>query len=118
MGVITVTGFEAASNTDVLNGTRLVTIEVGRVTIELQAADNVAANHYTVSLTLPDGSAPLLDVLVPGGATAGLAGILDSRLAYSATFKVTKSGHMTLSCVETGDTELFWRVTSSFVITT
>lgn len=112
MGVVTVTGFEAATNADVLNGTRLVTIETGRVTVEMQAADNVAANHYTVSLTLPDGSAPLLDMLVPGGATAGLAGILDSRLSYSATFRVTKAGHMTLSVTEVGDTEMFWRVTS------
>lgn len=114
MGVITVAGFEAASNTDVLNGTRLVTIEVGRVTVEMQAADNIAANNFTASLTLPDGSAPLLDVLVPGTATAGLTGILDSRLSYSATFKVTRSGHMTLSFTKTGTTEVFWRVTSQF----
>lgn len=113
MGVVTVTGFEAASNTDVMNGTRLVTIEVGRVTVEMQAADNVAANHYTASLTLPDGTAPLLDTLVPGGSVAGLAGLLDSRLAYTATFVVRKSGHMTLSFTETGDTEVFWRVTNS-----
>jgi len=112
MGIITVAGNEAASNADVLNGTRLVTIEVGKVTIEMQAADNVAANNYTASLTLPDGSAPLLDVLVPGGETAGLGGIIDSRLAYIATFVVRKSGHMTLSFTETGDTEVFWRVTS------
>jgi len=113
MGIITVAGFEAASNADVLNGTRLVTIEVGRVTVEMIAGDNDATNHYTASLTLPDGSAPLLDVLVPGSATAGLSGVMDSRLAYVATFRVTKSGHMTLSFVETGDTEIFWRVTSS-----
>lgn len=112
MGVITVTGFEAASNTDVLADTRLVTIPIGRVTVEMQAADNVAANHFTASLTLPDGSAPLLDTLVPSGATAGLAGILDSRLAYAATFRVTESGHMTLSFTEVGDTEVFWRVTA------
>jgi len=113
MGVITVTGFEAASNSDVLNGTRLVTIEVGRVTVELIAGDNDATNHYTCSLTLPDGSAPLLDVLVPGAGTAGLSGVMDSRLAYTATFRVTKSGHMTLSFTEIGDSEVFWRVTSS-----
>lgn len=113
MGVITVAGFEAATNSDVLNGTRLVTCPPGRITVEMQAADNVAANNYTASLTLPDGSAPLLDVLVPGGATAGLAGILDSRLAYVATFINKKEGHVTLSFTETGDTEVFWRLTSA-----
>lgn len=112
MGIVTVTGFEAASNNDVLADTRLLSIEVGRVTVEVQAADNVAANHYTMSLTLPDGSAPMLDNLVPAGETAGLAGILDSRLAYVATFKNSKAGHMTLSFTEVGDTEVFWRVTA------
>ncbi len=112
MPVITVAGFEAATNSDVLNGTRLVTIPPGGFKVEVQAADNVAANHYTMSLTLPDGSAPLLDVLVPAGSAVGLAGVLDSREAYVATFRNVKEGHATLSFTETGDTELFWRVTS------
>lgn len=107
-----VAGFEAASNSDVLNGTRLVTIGVGRVVVQAIAADNVAANHYTMSLTLPDGSAPLLDVLVPGGGTAGLAGVMDDRLCYTGTFNVLKEGHMTLSFTETGDTEVYWTVTN------
>lgn len=112
MGSITVTGFEAATNSDLLNGTRLLTVGVGTVKIEVIAADNVAANHYTVSLTLPGGDAPWLDVLVPGGATAGLAGVLDDRLMMAGVYPVIKDGHMTMSVVETGDTELFWRVTN------
>lgn len=112
MGAITVSGFEAATNTDVLNGTRLVTVGAGVVKIELIAADNVAANHYTCSLTLPDGEAPLLDVLVPAGATAGLAGVMDERLALIGVYNVTKDGHVTLSFTETGDTEVYWRVTN------
>lgn len=109
---IQVAGFEAATNSDVLNGTRLVTIGVGKVVVQVQAADNVAANHYTMSLTLPGGAAPLLDVLVPGGATAGLAGIMDDRLCYTGTFQVIREGHMTLSFTEVGDTEVFWTVTA------
>jgi len=110
--MITVDGFEAASNSDVLNGTRLVTMPAGQVKVEVIAADNVAANHYTCSLTLPGGGAPWLDVLVPGGSTAGLAGVMDDRLSLSGIFTVYQDGHVTLSCTETGDTEMYWRVTS------
>jgi len=112
MGAITVSGFEAATNTDVLNGTRLVTVGFGHVKIEMIAADNVAANHYTCSLTLPDGEAPLLDVLVPGGTTAGLAGVMDERLALIGVYPISKEGHVTLSFTEVGDTEVYWRVTN------
>jgi len=110
---ITVAGFEAATNADVLNGTRLVTVGLGSVKIEVQAADNVAANNYTASLTLPSGEAPWLDVLVPAGnAAAGVAGIIDDRTAMIGVYPITKEGHVTLSFTETGDTEIFWRVTS------
>jgi len=112
MGSITVSGNESASNSDVLNGTRLVTVGLGSVKIEIQAADNVAANNYTVSLTLPSGEAPLLDVLVPGSSTAGLGGIIDDRLALIGVYPITKEGHVTLSFTETGDTEVYWRVTN------
>lgn len=112
MGQITVAGFEAATNADVLNATRLLTIGRGRVKVEIQAADNVAANHYTVSLTLPNGDAPWLDVLVPAGPDAGVAGVLDDRIAMQSVFDVETEGHMTMSVTETGDTEVFWRVTN------
>lgn len=113
MGQITVSGLEAATNTDVLNGTRLVTCGVGKIKVEVGASDNVAANSYTCSLTLPDGDAPWLDVLVPqGGATAGVAGVMDDRLAMVGVFDITKDGHVTLSFTETGDTEVYWRVTN------
>lgn len=110
--MITVSGFEAATNTDVLNGTRLVTVPRGRIRVECIAADNVAANHFTASLTLPGGGAPWLDVLIPAGDTAGLAGVMDERLSLSGTYPVS-AGHVTLSFTETGDTEVYWRVTSA-----
>lgn len=112
MPTVTVNGNEAATNTDVLNGTRLVTVPPGKIIIECVAADNVAANHYTVSLTLPGGQAPWLDILVPGNATAGLGGVMDDRQSLTASFLNTKEGHVTLSFTETGDTEVFWQVTS------
>lgn len=110
--MITESGFEAATNADVLNGTRLVTVGIGAIKVEAIAADNVAANHFTMSLTLPGSDAPLLNVLVPGGATAGLAGVMDDRLAFIGTYPITKDGHVTLSFTEVGDTEVYWRVTA------
>lgn len=112
MIIITVTGFEAATNTNVLQGTRLQTVPSnGILAVEMQAADNVAANSYAASLELPDGSVPFTGMLVPGGRTAGLAGNIDSDMAYRATFAISQGGHAVLSFTETGDTEVFWRVT-------
>lgn len=112
MGPIIVTGFEAATNTDMLQGTRLQSVPAGGVlTFEMQAADNVAANHFTVSIQLPGGDTPMNNVLVPGSLTAGLAGIIDDRVELLASFPVSQGGHTVFSCVETGDTELTWRVT-------
>lgn len=110
--MITVSGFEIATNADVLNGTRLVTVGIGYVKVEVIAADNVAANHFTSSLTLPGGDAPWLNVLVPAGLTAGLAGVMDERLSLSAVYPIFKEGHVTWSFTEVGDTEVYWRFTS------
>lgn len=112
MASITISGFEAATIADAMNGSRLVTVGLGKIIVRAIAADNVAANHYTMSLTLPGGAAPLLDVLVPAGGTAGLAGVMDDRLAFTGTYMITKEGHVTLSFTETGDTEVYWTVTN------
>lgn len=112
MVIIIVTGFEAATNADVLQATRLQTVpENGVLGIECQASDNIPANNYVASLELPDGTTPFTGMLVPGTATAGLTGILDSRLAFKATFPISQGGHCTLGFTETGDSEVFWRVT-------
>jgi len=111
-GIIVTSGQEAATNTDILQGTRLQTVPAnGSLTFELQAADNVAANNYTVSVQLPDGDTPLNAVRIPGGNTAGLAGVIDERTDLQATFAIGQGGHCVFSCAETGDTELTWRVT-------
>jgi len=109
---ITVTGFEAATNADVLQGTRLQTVPSnGILMVEMQAADNVAANSYASALQLPSGGVPFTGMLVPAGAATGLAGILDSREAYRGSFAIQQGGHTVLDFTETGDTEVFWRVT-------
>ena len=112
MGPITEAGFEAASNTDILQGTRLQTVPSnGVLTFEIQAADNVAANSYAVSIQLPNGDTPMNGVLVPGGETAGLAGVLNSRNYMRASYPIAQGGHCSFSCVEVGDTEMTWRAT-------
>ncbi len=112
MGPIILGGFEAASNTDILQGTRLQTVPgPGVLTFEMQAADNVAANNYVVSIQLPGGDTPMNGTPIPGGATAGLAGILDERRNLTASFPISQGGHCVFSCVEVGDTEMTWRVT-------
>jgi len=112
MITIIVTGFETGSNADVLQGTRLQTVPAnGILLLEMQAADNVAANSYTAALQMPNGSVPFTGMLVPGGGATGLAGIISSFEAFRASFRVTQGGHTVLDFTETGDTEVFWRVT-------
>lgn len=111
-GVIILSGLEAASNTDILQGTRLQTVPRGGfLTFEMQASDNIAANHYDASIQLPGGDTPLNAVQVPQGATAGVTGILNSLEDLKVTFPVAQGGHCVFSCTETGDTEFCWRVT-------
>ncbi len=111
-GNIIVGGQEAATNADILQGTRLQSAPAGgSLTFEIQASDNVAANNFVVSVQLPNGDTPMNGVPVPAGATAGLAGIIDERVDLQATFPVGQGGHTVFSCVEVGDTEMTWRVT-------
>lgn len=112
MGPITVNGQETGSSADILQGTRLQSVPAGGIlTFEVQASDNVAANHYVVSIQLPGGDTPMNGVLVPGGLTAGLAGVIDDRVELLASYPVGQGGHTVFSCVETGDAEMDWRVT-------
>lgn len=111
-GNIIVGGLETGTNTDILQGTRLQSAPAGgSLTFEIQAADAIAANNYSVSIQLPNGDTPMNGVPVPAGAVAGLAGIIDEREDLQATFPVGQGGHTVFSCVEVGDTEMSWRVT-------
>lgn len=111
-GTIIVGGLEAATNTDILQGTRLQTVPMrGYLFFEIQASDNVAANNYAASIQMPSGDTPMNGTPVPGGATAGLGGILDDRLALRVRFRIQQGGHCVFSVTETGDAECTWRVT-------
>lgn len=111
MGIKTITGREAATNADLMNGTRLVTVPVGQIKVEFQADLNTAAANYTVSVVLPGGDAPFLDVIVPSS-NPSLTGVMDERTTLSAIFDILEAGHVTVSVTETGTTLMDWRITS------
>lgn len=109
--MLILSGQEAGSNADILQGTRLQTFPgPGIVTFEVQASDNDATNNYTVSVQLPGGETPMEATRVPCGNSTGLAGVIDDRTKLAASFKAAQGGHCVFSTVETGDSELTWRV--------
>lgn len=110
-GVIIESGTENATDTDLLTSTRLQTAPAdGVMLFQLQAADNVAANHFVVDIQLPDSDVPLIAQNVPGGQTAGLGGQLDTRFMLQYAAQVGKGGRVVFGITETGDTECEWRV--------
>jgi len=112
MGPIILSGLEAASATDILQGTRLQTVSRGGIlTFEIQASDNTAANFYTASVQMPGGDTPMNGTRIPGGNSTGLAGVIDERTDLQASFPISQGGHCVFSVTETGDAELAWRVT-------
>lgn len=108
-GTIIETGFEAATNADLLTATRLQTAPSdGLMLFQLQASDNNATNNYKVDLQLPDSEVPMVAVDVPCGEVTGFA-YLDERTMLSYITWVGKGGRVVFGVVETGDAELTWR---------
>ena len=111
MGPIILSSVELATNTDILQGTRLQTVPAGGVlTFELQAKDNNATNFYTASVQMPNGDTPLNNVRVPG-CNPALEGVIDERQNLTVSFPIQQGGHCVFSCTESGSTQLSWRVT-------
>jgi len=111
MGPIILSSVEAATNSDILQGTRLQTVPAGGVlTFELQSSDNVAANNFAVSIQMPNGDTPMNNTRVPGTAGSG-SGIIDERQNLTVTFPIMQGGHCVFSATETGSAVLSWRVT-------
>ena len=111
MGPIILSSLEGASNSDILQGTRLQTVPAGGVlTFELQAELNDNTNFYTVSVQMPNGDTPLNNVRVPG-CNPALAGVIDERQNLTVSFPITQGGHCVFSATETGTASLSWRVT-------
>lgn len=108
-GTIVVTGLESASNTDMLQGTRLQSMPgPGVLTIEAQSTANDATNSMAIDLQLPGGDNPMSGVLCPAGVTGGGMNNNDKMIA---SFFVTQGGHAVFSVVEAGTAIMFWRAT-------
>lgn len=110
-GTIVETGFEAATNADLLTSTRLQTAPSdGVMLFQFQASDNNNTDRYVVNIQLPDSDVPFIDQQVPMGATGGLGGQLDERFMTQFRATVQGGGRVVFSCTESGDAEFTWRV--------
>jgi len=111
MGPIILSSVETASNTDILQGTRLQTVPAGGVlTFELQSSANDGSNFFAVSVQMPNGDTPLNSVRVPASNPA-LTGCIDERQNLTVSFPISQGGHCVFSATETGTSALSWRVT-------
>ena len=111
MGPIILSGFEQATNTDILQGTRLQTVPAGGVlTFELQSSANNATAFFTASIQMPNGDTPLNNVRVPS-CNPAIDGVIDERQNLTVSFPIMQGGHCVFSATETGASGLSWRVT-------
>ena len=111
MGPIILSGFELATNADILQGTRLQTVPSGGIlTFELQGQLANATHNNVVSIQMPNGDTPLNNTLVPG-CNPAIAGVIDERQNLTVSFPISQGGHCVFSTTETGTTQLTWRVT-------
>lgn len=98
-----------ATDTDVLNGTRLNAIPYnGMIMFEFSADLANATNRWTLTLQLPNGDVPVDSQTVPG-ANPSLGGVLDERTLLRMSFRATQGGHFTVSLTETGTAIATWR---------
>ena len=111
MGPIILSSVEAATNTDILQGTRLQTVPAGGVlTFELGADANSAADNCVVSIQMPNGDTPLNNVRVPS-CNPSREGVIDERQNLTVSFPIMQGGHCVFSTTESGTANLSWRVT-------
>lgn len=111
MGPIILSDVEAATNADILQGTRLQTVPAGGIlTFELQGAGSSINNFYTVSIQMPNGDTPLNSARVPN-VNPTLDGVIDERQNLTVSFPIQQGGHCVFSCSESGTASLMWRVT-------
>ncbi len=101
-----------ASDTDVLNGTRLNAIPYNG-TLVIQFCSNLAnaTNSYAATIQLPNGDVPVDSQIVACGLSVEnvLGGQLDTRFLTEFRFPATQGGHFILGFAETGAAILVWR---------
>jgi len=115
-GIIVLSDIIDASNTDILNGTRLQTApEAGVMKFEQEAIEANLTNQFRTSIQLPSGDTPLESVLVPQGQGDGSAGTgsasLDDRTSLIGVFPIAQGGHVVWSQLLTGATLMVYRIT-------
>lgn len=92
----------AATNTDVLNGTRLNSIPyAGIITFDFLADLSNATNNFSLTLQLPNGDVPV-DTQQVLGSNPALGGVLDERQLMRYSFPAANGGHFVVSLTETG----------------
>jgi len=110
-GVIILSAIVTASNTDILQGTRLQTVpQGGFLTFEIQASDTDDTNNFEASIQLPSGATPMESVIIPSDGAGGI-GVLDEREKLLATFAVAQGGHCVFGVTLAGAATLIYRVT-------
>ena len=106
--MILITGFEAASNTDLLANSRLTSIPyVGQLQFRCSANLNDASNSYALTIELPDGRIPV-DGQRVFSSNPSLGGVLDERTLMQFEFGAQFGGHFIISVVETGTALFTW----------
>ncbi len=98
-----------ATDTDVLNGTRLNSIPYnGVLTVQVSANLANATNSFALDIQLPNGDNPVSAQIV-SGTNPALDGVLDERTLTQFTFPATQGGHFTISLTESGTAIAIWR---------
>jgi len=111
-GVIVLSDQISASNSDVLQGTRLQTVpQGGFLTFEFSAEECSSANKAVVSVQMPNGDTPLNEVLIPFNAYDAANGVLHAQSKMQITLPVQQGGHAVVSITETGTTVVTFRIT-------
>lgn len=109
MADILVTGLEAATNTNLLSGSRLETIPAGASFLHFRCSANLgdAANQFALTIELPQGLIPVDGQFVPANGD-GATGVLDERTLLQWTWPAVPGGRFIISIVETGTALFTW----------
>lgn len=98
-----------ATDTDVLNGTRLNSIPYnGIITFQFSCNLANASNNWVLTIQQPGGDVPV-DSQILAGTNPALDGVLDERTLQMYSFKAPQGGHFTVSLTETGTAIAIWR---------
>ncbi len=98
-----------ATDTDILNGTRLNAIPYnGILTFQVLASLADATNNFFMTIQLPNGDVPVDNQIVPG-ANPSLGGVLDDRQFFMMSFAAHQGGHFNISLTENGAAIATWQ---------